>query len=638
MIAVQTMFLLGITGGWAQRAEGEAGTGELNELSALKAKFQEKVDREIEPGYQKAVETLKQQYATALDRAIAAAAEAANLEEAVSLREEKQRIEAGGMPPEADLDTVPEALQKLRAAFRTALAKIEADRRTRQDPLLRALDKELARLQDDLTRAQRLDDALKIRAAREQLVDELATTTSAESASVDGAGVDDPPPAADGPKPKERDVASWVLSVGGGLLIEAQGKAQQVSKPEELPKGRFETKEIVIHQGRDSAKISDDDLARLESVPGLEKFELIGGAVQGPGLSVFPKLPRLKELTLDKNPVGDDALMHLAKATSLERLSLKECPLTGAGLKWLAELQLTDLFLNGTKLDNAGAELLARLPALWWLNISGTQITSEALAALKKAPRLGAIDASRTNLSGPAFASVLEFPRLKNLYCTEAHLTDAEFKVLSNAKNLEVLAVNGNAPSSGAWENLGRLKALQVLVVGGDGLTGEELTPLSGLPELSSLEIWGAPLTAAGWDAISESFPRLRSVSASPLKAGDSLTPAMVASLARLKSLDKLTLHHYRASNETMEAIAGLTGLKTLDLTRIRTSASSFSHLANLPNLEELNLRGNPVTDDHVRNLTGMKMLKLLVLTNTRTTGMAIDALKAELPGLNVRQ
>src|SRR3569623_833341 len=69
--------------------------------------------------------------------------------------------------------------------------------------------------------------------------------------------------------------------------------------------------EIAIGSHRN---ITDDDLARLEGLQGLEK------------------------LTLDGSRIGDKGLAHLAKARSLKSLSLNSTHVTDAGIAELKQL------------------------------------------------------------------------------------------------------------------------------------------------------------------------------------------------------------------------------------------------------------------------------------------------------------
>ncbi|GAB3810172.1 ribonuclease inhibitor [Spirosoma humi] len=97
------------------------------------------------------------------------------------------------------------------------------------------------------------------------------------------------------------------------------------------------------------------------------------------------------------------------------------------------------------------------------------------------------------------------------------------------------------------------------------------------------------------------------------LKLGDTqISDAALASIAKLKNLQKLHLE------ETKVTDAGLKQLK------------------QLANLEYLNLYGTAVTDAGLTELAGLKNLKTVYLWQTNVTEKGVTALKAALPKLEV--
>ncbi|MBE2282882.1 MAG: SUMF1/EgtB/PvdO family nonheme iron enzyme [Prosthecobacter sp.] len=144
-------------------------------LAALDSSFQSAVERDANTAFKASMAALDKLYLSALDRALAAASQGGKLEEALALREEKQRIEKNeGVPSEVDESTlapgkVPDTLKTLRKTYRSTTAQHEATKAKAMQPLYDKYDQALAAVQTELTQAQKLDDAMRVKTVREQI-------------------------------------------------------------------------------------------------------------------------------------------------------------------------------------------------------------------------------------------------------------------------------------------------------------------------------------------------------------------------------------------------------------------------------------------------------------------------------------
>jgi hypothetical protein len=128
----------------------------------------------VEKAFQAKVRDLDLKYFQAVDRALEAATRAAQLEEALAIREEKKRFEEQSGVPAGDAPGDPTALVQLRATYRTQIQKLEAERDLAAAPLFTAHDAKLEAYQTLLTTEGKLDDALKVKAARAEVAKRLA--------------------------------------------------------------------------------------------------------------------------------------------------------------------------------------------------------------------------------------------------------------------------------------------------------------------------------------------------------------------------------------------------------------------------------------------------------------------------------
>jgi hypothetical protein len=150
--------------------------------------------------------------------------------------------------------------------------------------------------------------------------------------------------------------------------------------------------------------VTDAELRQVARLSSVELLYLSAPHVGDEGLALITQLPNLEFLTLRKLTITDDGLAQLSRATRLTSLELIGCPrITGAGLQYLENLPLTELFLEGRGLRDAGLAHLAQLPRLHRIEIRSEQISDlaaehlKALRTLKKPPLLRLCDTKLTD-------------------------------------------------------------------------------------------------------------------------------------------------------------------------------------------------------------------------------------------------
>jgi hypothetical protein len=179
---------------WAQVANAQSPTGKW--LAEQDPQWQTTFKNDVLGAFDKAQADLKKQYAASLEAQLAAAARDGKLDDAVAIRSERDRVAAGNVPPDDD-PSVLASLRTLRAGYAKSLATLTADRAARGKALYERYDGILAQNQTSLTKAQRLDEALEVKARRDQLktewLDKIVVAAPALAARVPPAGV---PPSA----------------------------------------------------------------------------------------------------------------------------------------------------------------------------------------------------------------------------------------------------------------------------------------------------------------------------------------------------------------------------------------------------------------------------------------------------------
>ncbi len=193
---------------------------------------------------------------------------------------------------------------------------------------------------------------------------------------------------AEGPAASDRDVgadraaAEWILSHGGRVKIQIDGKKLLVKRPADLPEGAIRVIEIDLA----GTGVTDADLARPVALPAVRRFDLSGTEISDDGLAPLAALTGLRHLFLRNTRVAGPGLAYLA-APDLRTIALSGSGSFGdAGLAYLVgHRRLATVAVAGTAVSDAGMEHLARLENLRALRIGRTAVTEQGLAVIRDA-------------------------------------------------------------------------------------------------------------------------------------------------------------------------------------------------------------------------------------------------------------
>ena len=139
-------------------------------LAQLEAGFQARYASDAQKPFETALASLNQSYvANGIARARAAAQSKGSLPEVTALDAEKTAMEKGAGVPAEDAADTSESLKGLRATYRTALAKLEADRAKKAAPLYDIYVKALDAYVIELTKASKIEDAAKVKTLSQEI-------------------------------------------------------------------------------------------------------------------------------------------------------------------------------------------------------------------------------------------------------------------------------------------------------------------------------------------------------------------------------------------------------------------------------------------------------------------------------------
>jgi hypothetical protein len=166
-----------------------------------------------------------------------------------------------------------------------------------------------------------------------------------------------------------------LLEAGAGVLtLQAVSKLPQVTK-------------LWL---RDDA-LSDDDFAVMQAMPLLEQLFLGGRALTGEGIASFADSSGIRWLGMDGTSISDEGLAQVAQLTSLESLSLCNCPnVRPSGIAALASMpNLEGVCFTPEMVTPEIVAALHDLPALKYVDIVGWPLDEALISAIEERWSIG---------------------------------------------------------------------------------------------------------------------------------------------------------------------------------------------------------------------------------------------------------
>lgn len=172
----------------------------------------------------------------------------------------------------------------------------------------------------------------------------------------------------------------------------------------------------------------------------LEVLEFTGEG-KHPNFEHLEQFQNLRELSIQSEPVDDEAMAHVAGLPRLERLVL-ECNISDEGLKPLERLgSLKKLMINARSVTDAGAESLKKLTRLNELSINGTKMTDRALESLVHLSCLRSLSLKGEHFTGEALSRLNRNLTSLTLSGLTRPISDADLKSLEGLVSLERLRI-----------------------------------------------------------------------------------------------------------------------------------------------------------------------------------------------------
>jgi hypothetical protein len=257
--------------------------------------------------------------------------------------------------------------------------------------------------------------------------------------------------------------------------------------------------------------VTDDDLAALAEMPGLDQIDLSKTAITDRGMIHLRPLSRLAVVRLNGTKITEEGLAHLENKRELWMLHLRDTgvDLTGMKLETLPALRILDA--GGTEVGDAALSNLARATGLIGLGLHQTKVGDAELARLKSLARLEVLDLGRTAVSdrGMAVLRSLELPALRSVTLLGCAITTDGLKELSGLRVKGLILSNTKIPFPDTFTILGKSESMTELVINETAVRDADLKRLAtDFPRLEKLHASKTALTDAGLQEIGK-HPKL---------------------------------------------------------------------------------------------------------------------------------
>lgn len=385
--------------------------------------------------HEKALEELKSQYVRALGRRRDAIAASGNLDHVIAFRDEIERVESGGELPSPD-ESGLEELSRLRGTYLEQVGRLEDEHRNRIATLINPLDAAFLSLEEEFTKAGKVEEALEIRQERLRIREEgmpfaeietatlfsglaenQSTEEEKESTNQPPIGINEKEFSSAEAAAADRKAAEWALTKGGRIELDIDGSSIELRGPESvtttdvaalLPEKAFQLVTVDFNGNRN---FSNEEFARFPASPGLRNLNLgqtlFSDRASARVLRRFPSLeelqipfagadewagaledvPTLRRVSFYRTQLTDDGARELVKAPWLVHLQVSESDITPRSLDSIGKLtNLEELLISDPhhEFDDDDLEKLYALTNLKSLTLHKWKVTMEGVRELKK--------------------------------------------------------------------------------------------------------------------------------------------------------------------------------------------------------------------------------------------------------------
>ncbi len=255
------------------------------------------------------------------------------------------------------------------------------------------------------------------------------------------------------------------------LTVYFEGSPEAGSPPVALLSQLPQLEDIRLVDGKHT---SDDDLAALDKLPKLRALHIYSDQLTDAGVAHLAKNSSIQRLTLEGTRLTDDALASAASMPNLRFLELTKCAVTDSGLAHIRNKQsLVGLAL---RVDIMGDEWLGHLSTcenLESLLIRKCKLTAEGMNALSKLKKLKSLQLYQSAFAGEGLHCLLNLQQLEKLEMDMSSLQDKDLSIFHSLPLLLVLDLSNSQVTDAGLLSLASHKSLREIHIRNTQITAE---------------------------------------------------------------------------------------------------------------------------------------------------------------------
>jgi len=268
------------------------------------------------------------------------------------------------------------------------------------------------------------------------------------------------------------------------------------------------------------------------------------------------------------------------------------------GPPWLRRLLGPEFFetvvaveLNQTRVTDADLRIIGKLRGVVVAQLNCTSVSDAGLYELRNWRKLRSLGLMDTQVTGAGLRHLASMPELNNLVLEQTAVDDQGLARLGAHKGLTSLSLGQTRVTSRGVEQLRSYPELSILSLHSTPTDDSAVPALVSLRKLDYLDVTGTNISVQGLLVLCNAWPRkavvglyidLSGQSNRKYTRDGSLWLQVVARACALDSEDRLKLIDFSWSNIQDEHLAGLHGLKNVELIDLRGSEATPAGIAEL--------------------------------------------------------
>jgi len=418
--------------------------------------------------------------------------------------------------------------------------------------------------------------------------------------------------------PHDRSVSEWVLANGGDVEVISHNQFRVVTTVADLPDDGF-----LLHRIRfwKRVDISDEDFAKLSTLPRLADINLRGVDLTDAFVSRLARLPQLNIIQLECTSVSAATLKPLRHLTGLLHVSLEGPAIDDRAATMVSELgHVRELIFRRATLSNDCLIHLQDMAQLEWLQLLNCATSDIRLQSLRQLPNLKRLNLSGTDVTNDCLREIRELDSVRELLLKETSISDDALPQIAMMPSLQTLSLAGTTITNTGIAALAPTRELRSLDLSGTKTNDGAVPYLAALSQLTDLEL-ADRLSADAVQDLKTLLPNCTIGSTVFVAAHESRSDPDTEHQINQWALEKgailtVTDHGQYILVDTVDGLPGDEYQTTTVnfLRRCDFTDEDFARLRKLKHLNHLEFQDLPLSETVVRHLQRFAKLQILEL------------------------